>query len=100
MEVVASDAFSDPSRPAAIFAHDSHNEEAGIEECNACHHIYNEDGTLAEDDSSEDQACADCHETEDVGRKPGLMKAYHLNCKGCHEKQAAGPLACGECHRK
>jgi len=100
MEVVATDMFTDPRRPAAVFPHDSHNESAGVDECNVCHHIYNEDGTLAEDESSEDQACADCHESADVGRQPGLMKAYHLNCKGCHQEQAAGPVTCGECHIK
>ena len=100
MEVVPTHMFAQTRRPAAIFPHDSHNESAGIEECGVCHHVYNEDGTLAEGESSEDQACGDCHELDDAGRQPGLMKAYHLNCKGCHLEQAAGPVACGECHLK
>jgi hypothetical protein len=28
------------------------------------------------------------------------MKAYHLNCKGCHQEQKKGPVMCGECHVK
>ncbi|MGB5985535.1 MAG: cytochrome c3 family protein [Desulfobacterales bacterium] len=100
MEVVASGMFDSSRRPAPAFPHDSHNEAAEIEACNVCHHVYNDDGTLAADESSEDQACADCHEMNDAGRRPGLMKAYHLNCKGCHQEKAAGPVSCGECHVK
>ena len=97
MTEIDNSAFENPRRSSAIFNHDAHNEQAGVEECNACHHVYDEDGTLTED-SSEDQSCSDCHELKDVGSKPGLMKAYHLNCKGCHSDQKAGPVLCGECH--
>jgi hypothetical protein len=27
-----------------------------------------------------------------------LMKAYHMNCKGCHLEKGKGPILCGECH--
>jgi hypothetical protein len=97
MKVVSPDAFTAPQRPAAVFPHEAHNEKAGIENCNQCHHVY-EDGKLVEDESSEDRRCSDCHGLEDEGRQPGLMKAFHLNCKGCHHEQKKGPLMCGECH--
>jgi hypothetical protein len=97
MKAVASDAFNKPQRPAAVFPHDAHNERAKIENCNQCHHVY-EDGKLVEDESSEDRRCSDCHGIEDAGRQPGLMKAFHLNCKGCHQDQKRGPVMCGECH--
>jgi hypothetical protein len=29
---------------------------------------------------------------------PGLTKAFHTNCKGCHENKNKGPVMCGECH--
>jgi hypothetical protein len=90
--------FNNPQRPAAIFKHDIHNEQAGTEDCAICHHVYDEDGNLSEGESSEDSRCSDCHDLKSSGRKPGLMKAFHLNCKGCHMKMKAGPILCGECH--
>lgn len=97
MTVVSSEDFYDPQRPAAVFRHDEHNQKAQIDECNQCHHVY-EDGKLMEDESSEGESCADCHGLEDAGRQPGLMKAFHLNCKGCHNEKKKGPVMCGECH--
>ena len=97
MTVIDNQAFESPKRPPAVFRHDQHNELAAIEECNVCHHLY-EDGKLVEDESSEDQACADCHEMQDIGRKPGLMEAFHTNCKSCHREKKKGPLMCGQCH--
>ena len=97
MIAIDNQVFGNPKRPPAVFEHDRHNELAAIEECNACHHLY-EDGKMIEDESSEDRSCADCHEMEDVGRKPGLMKAFHTNCKSCHRQKKKGPLMCGQCH--
>ena len=98
MAFVDSDAFENPRRPPAAFRHDEHNELAKIEECNVCHHVYDETGRLVEDESSEDQRCSDCHEIEVSGRQPALMKAFHTNCKGCHKAQKDGPTMCGQCH--
>lgn len=98
MVVINSDGFKNPQRPPAIFRHEEHNEAAGIEECNECHHVYDDDGQLVEDESSEDQRCSECHETESSGRQPGLMKAFHKNCKGCHQEKDNGPVMCGQCH--
>jgi len=97
MKAVSPEAFTTPQRPAAVFPHDTHNEKARIENCHQCHHVY-EDGKLVEDESSEDRRCSDCHGLEDAGRQPGLAKAFHLNCKGCHLEQKKGPVMCGECH--
>jgi hypothetical protein len=98
MVAINSDAFMNPQRPPAVFRHDQHNETAEIEECNECHHVYDEDGKLVEDESSEDQLCSDCHELEADGKKPALMKAFHTNCKGCHLDIKNGPVMCGQCH--
>ena len=97
MKVVPPGAFPNPQRPAAVFLHDAHNEKAQIDNCNECHHVF-QDGKLVEDESSEDRRCSDCHELEDAGRQPGLTKAFHLNCKGCHQAKKKGPAMCGECH--
>jgi hypothetical protein len=98
MTFVDNSDFNDPQRPSAIFEHDIHNENAGIEECNTCHHVYDDNGQLDESDSSEGSRCSECHELKDQGRQPGLAKAFHRNCKGCHEERKQGPVMCGECH--
>lgn len=99
MTAVDNTVFLQPGRPPAVFDHDDHNDAAGIDACQECHHIY-EDGVLLEDESSEDQMCSECHDLKPSGRMPGLMKAFHLNCKGCHLEMKKGPVMCGECHRK
>ncbi len=98
MAAVDTDVFENPRRPPAVFRHDAHNERAEIEECNVCHHVYDENGRRLEDESSEDQRCSECHEIEASGRQPALMKAFHSNCKGCHKAQKDGPTMCGLCH--
>jgi hypothetical protein len=100
MTAVYTTGFVNPQRTPSVFLHDAHNENAGIEECNVCHHVYGEDGKRVEDESSEDRLCSDCHEVRATGRQPGLMKAFHTNCKGCHQERMKGPIMCGECHRK
>ena len=98
VKFVPSDVFHHPQRPPAVFRHEEHNEVAGIEDCNECHHVYDDNGKRVEDESSEDQRCSDCHDLKNEGRKPGLMQAFHTNCKGCHEKEKKGPVMCGQCH--
>ena len=98
MVIINSDDFDSSQRPPAVFRHDEHNEAAEIEECNECHHVYDDDGKLVEDESSEDQRCSDCHELKASGRQLALMKAFHANCKGCHQEKKDGPIMCGQCH--
>ena len=97
MEVVDGQGFSKQQRPAAVFRHDEHNELAELEDCNECHHVY-EDGKKMEDESSEDLSCSECHEENSSGEQPGLRKAFHMNCKGCHFNNQKGPVMCGQCH--
>ena len=99
MLIVDNKVFENPQRPPAVFKHDEHNENAAIEECNICHHIY-KDGKLLEDESSEDQLCSECHNLTASGNQPALRKAFHINCKGCHKENGDGPIMCGECHKK
>ncbi|NVM21706.1 MAG: cytochrome c3 family protein [Desulfobacterales bacterium] len=91
------DAFGDRQRPAAVFAHEEHNEKAEIEECNVCHHLY-QHGEKVEDESSESMGCADCHNVKEGYPTMPLMKAYHDMCQGCHKEKGEGPITCGECH--
>ncbi len=97
MRYVDNSVFAKTTRPAAVFAHDQHNEVSGLDDCIECHHVY-EDGQRLEDESSEDSPCADCHDGSKDGPELSLRKAYHQNCKGCHLKLKAGPILCGECH--
>lgn len=97
MTHVDNSAFADPQRVPSLFNHEQHNENAGIEECNECHHIY-EDGRKLEYESSEDQLCSDCHAETAEGSTPALTMAFHTNCKGCHLQKEKGPIMCGECH--
>lgn len=99
MVVVEGDSFENQRRPSAVFRHDDHNEIAEIAECNECHHVY-ENGERLADESSEDQRCADCHTEKAINNQPGLRKAFHSNCKGCHQSKKQGPVMCGECHVK
>ena len=97
MVVVDSEGFNRKQRPPAVFRHDEHNEMALIEECNECHHVY-EDGEKSEDESSEDSSCSECHEEKGSGNQLGLRKAFHTNCKDCHHQNKKGPIMCGQCH--
>ena len=97
MEVIDDGGFAIQQRPAVVFRHDNHNEMAEIEDCNECHHVY-EDGKKVEDESSEDLSCSECHDENTSGRQPGLRRAFHLNCKGCHLENLKGPVMCGQCH--
>ncbi|WP_319406401.1 acidic tetraheme cytochrome c3 TmcA [uncultured Desulfosarcina sp.] len=99
MTVVDNAAFDTPQRTPSVFAHDEHNETAGIDDCAECHHVY-EDGKRVDGESSEDQRCSECHGLKGSGGQPSLIRAFHANCKGCHQEQKKGPILCGECHIK
>lgn len=94
---VEDSAFEKKMRPAVPFLHDKHNEQADLDECNTCHHLY-KDGKVVEDDSSEDQECSECHTLNKGDNPMSLVNIYHLQCKGCHQKKKAGPIMCSECH--
>lgn len=99
MEVIDQTVYSNPRRSPAVFRHDEHNESAGIDDCNTCHHVY-QNNIFLEDESSEDQRCSECHPVKPFGKQLSLRKAFHQKCKGCHQKKQKGPIMCGECHKK
>lgn len=96
---VEDSAFAEKMRPSVPFMHDEHNETAEIEECNTCHHVY-EDGEKDEYESSEDMECSECHKLDNSKNPMSLVKIYHVQCKRCHQERKAGPIMCGECHVK
>jgi hypothetical protein len=98
MRTVDNTVFGRPARPPAVFDHDIHNEDAGLDDCGICHHVY-VDGRRSETQTSEDQSCSECHSPSGKGPNPiPLRRAFHLNCKGCHTERSAGPVMCAECH--
>ena len=99
IKTVDDSAFEKKTRPPAVFFHDAHNENAGIYDCNECHHIY-EDGKRSDDETSIGMECSECHYAKDRDAIIDLIRSYHLLCSGCHLQQKAGPVICGQCHRK
>ena len=97
---IDTDVFENNKRPFVCFAHDEHNENAGIEDCAACHHVYDESGKLVEGESSEDYTCAECHDPEGDTKHMELISRYHERCRSCHLELEKGPVACGECHKR
>ena len=98
-ETIDNTVFKNPSRPAAIFNHDEHNELAELEDdCSVCHHVY-EGKTKIEDESSEDSYCSECHQLKPNQKNSvSLRKAFHEQCRSCHFQRKKGPVLCGECH--
>ncbi len=97
VKTVNDSAFKEKMRPPVRFEHDTHNENALIEDCSVCHHVY-EDGKKVEGESSEDRKCSECHIKDNPTDTMPLVRVYHLRCKGCHIEKKAGPIMCGECH--
>lgn len=98
MEFIEDSGFASTMRPLPAFSHDEHNEKAGIEDCIECHHVYDKAGNRLEDESSEDQECSECHSGQDDEYPMELVRRFHMNCKGCHQENKAGPVTCGTCH--
>lgn len=96
---VQDSAFKERMRPRVTFYHEAHNEQAEIEECSVCHHVY-EDGKMIEDETSEDMECSECHLNDDNKAVFSLVKVYHQQCRQCHLEQKKGPIMCSECHLK
>ncbi len=98
IEFVEDSGFITTMRLRPIFNHDEHNEKAGIEDCIECHHVYDKAGQRLEDESSEDQECSECHGAQGDEYPMELVRRYHMNCRGCHQAEKAGPVTCGTCH--
>ena len=94
-------AFNMPQRPGAIFSHDDHTQKPQIaDDCAICHHVY-ENKNLVPDESSEDNACSDCHSLHPSPENGiPLVQAFHKRCKECHYASGNGPVLCGQCHIK
>jgi Class III cytochrome C family len=81
----------------------NHEKHSALTECGRCHHDYDEFGGNSDDEA---RSCDTCHGLKKGGKNPvALVKAFHLQCKGCHETVARKgryhpPCTCGGCHRR
>ena len=99
VKFVKDGAFTSHMRPPVPFVHDQHNETAQIEDCSACHHVY-QDGRRVDGETSLGTMCSECHTLSKGDNPMSLVRVYHLQCKGCHLEKKAGPVLCSDCDRK
>jgi hypothetical protein len=100
IKAIMAKAFTQHTRPAAVFMHDAHNEKAGVDfDCGACHHGKDAQGKKDVEDITTDTPCAGCH-TVDANSGTPLMRAYHQQCINCHKEKKLGPTHCGGCHKR
>jgi hypothetical protein len=95
-----SEALGRHQRPLVVFPHETHSEKVA---CTRCHHDFDEFGSNRGAEG-EAQRCGGCHTATPAKNPIPLMKAFHLQCKGCHQKMVktdrfAPPRTCGGCHR-
>jgi len=97
--------YKSKRRGPVTFSHLKHAKDYKIA-CWDCHHEYEENVNVWVP-WSETARCADCHDPgKGEGEMVGLQKAYHVNCKTCHQqladqKKKTGPYrGCYGCHEK
>lgn len=98
--MLKSNEFGHFQRSPVLFDHTMHEK---LYRCNECHH--NNDLFL-DNETRKSALCSTCHKVEKTAEVDvALMDAFHMTCKGCHEKnlkrnRKAGPVMCGSCHRR
>ena len=97
--IIGSPELEPRQRPGVEFPHEDH---AARFDCGRCHHVYDQDLNLVDDEA---RACADCHNRSGEEARPGLKDAFHDQCQACHKTfldrdLAGGPILCGACHRR
>jgi hypothetical protein len=99
--------FSNEKRPSPQFDHELHDDAFGETGCVQCHHVLDEDSNNIIYSEGEEAACIECHAdtTADDIVTTNIREASHASCTDCHrvmknQKKAAGPITCGECHKK
>jgi hypothetical protein len=96
------DGGCDDLREKVGFPHEQH---MGLYDCQECHHVYDDWKNNVLDpadlyDGNPDIKCLSCHGPEAAING---MTAFHRQCMGCHNREAAagqasGPNMCSECH--
>ena len=98
--------YKSKRRGPVSFTHLKHAKNYNIS-CWECHHEYEDSTNVWVPWSDETPGCADCHDPgKGEDKMPGLQKAYHLECRGCHQVlkeqgKKTGPYrGCFGCHEK
>jgi hypothetical protein len=97
-------AYKSDRKGPVTFTHRKHAMEYRVS-CWDCHHEY-KDGKNVWSPWGETQQCVQCHDPgKSQDKVVNLQKAYHVNCKTCHQnlaaqKKKAGPhKKCLGCHK-
>lgn len=74
-------------------------------QCETCHHQFDEPSAKLVYVKGEEGACQDCHGRSADGDTPSLRTAAHQQCVQCHldrarKSQTAGPTTCVGCHEE
>jgi len=96
--VLEDEALAPLERPPVTFPHERHAE---IIDCTRCHHDYDRYGANLGGDG---QKCSTCHAADSQDGPMPLKRAFHLQCKSCHERLNSRegmqlPVMCGQCHK-
>ncbi len=74
---------------------------ANMEECDHCHHVFDDTQQKLVYKKNEESSCRDCHKKEKTDNRRSLEQAAHYQCFGCHlENDKTGPTTCAGCHDK
>ncbi|MEZ5358602.1 MAG: cytochrome c3 family protein [Candidatus Zixiibacteriota bacterium] len=77
------------------------HEQANMEKCDHCHHVYDEQQKKLVYVKNQESSCRDCHKKEKIDNRLSLEQAAHYKCFGCHlENPETGPTTCAGCHDK
>ncbi|MBN1103223.1 MAG: cytochrome c3 family protein [Deltaproteobacteria bacterium] len=91
-------AYKSDRKGPVTFTHRKHAMDYRVS-CWDCHHDY-KDGKNLWSPWGETKQCAQCHDPKkSVDKVVNLQKAYHVNCKTCHQNLAAQKKKTGP-HRK
>lgn len=81
--------------------------EAADNQCESCHHGYNETSKQIEYTKGQEASCRDCHLEETTSEAVSYQEAAHKSCINCHQQELAkateaaetiGSVECMNCH--
>ena len=77
--------------------------KAANNQCDSCHHEYDEKASKTVYVKGKESSCTYCHGPKTLDRVESYRGAAHEQCISCHEEKLAkklesGPVDCGGCH--
>jgi hypothetical protein len=79
------------------------NASGDKQNCQACHHAYDEEKETLFYDKGKEGTCRYCHKDEKEENRVSFREAAHLDCLSCHraikaKNEMGGPVKCAGCH--